>query len=442
MKGDDMEKKNDRSVSRRNMIRNSVIGAGTAVAGPMIIPSSALGLAGAVAPSERLTLGMIGCGNIMRSHFGAMLGKKGVQIVAVCDVDRSKREKAQQSVESRYGARTASGLYKGCDAFNEHEEITDRVDIDACFVATPDHWHIPISLDAIRSGKDVYVEKPMTLTIREGRMFSDAVRRYGAVVQVGSMQRSDGAFRKAAEMVRNGWIGKVHAVYARLNRFPEIKELAEEPIPDGFDYDRWLGPAPWATYNKYRVSGSYSRGWRDFWEFGSRKNGDWGAHHYDIIQWALGMDHSGPASFFPVGHNGSEWQGFTYDKGPSVYRDRKAETGQQIEFHGENGIIGVSRGGQLVTTPRELKNKPLAPSEVHLYDSPNHHQNFLDCVRTRKRPICDVEIGHRTASICHLSAISERLKRPLSWDPLKEEILNDPAASRWLDRPRRAPYTL
>ncbi len=437
-----MIKKKGSSVSRRSMLRNTAAGAAVAVAAPTVIPSSAMGFAGYTAPSERITLGMIGCGNIMRNHFGAMLNSKSVQILAVCDVDRSKRESAKDKVEGRYANHAVSGSYKGCDSYNEHEKITDRADIDACFVATPDHWHIPICLDAIRAGKDVYVEKPMTLTPREGRMFSDAVRRYGAVVQVGSMQRSDGAFRKAAEMVRNGWIGNVHTVYARLSRFPEIQVLPEQPIPDGLDYDRWLGPAPWEPYHKYRVSGGYSKGWRDFWAYGSRKNGDWGAHHYDIIQWALGMDQSGPSFFFPIGHEGSEWQGFKYENGPTVYRDRKGETGQMIEFHGEKGMIGVSRGGRLVTTPGELKNQPLSPSEVHLYDSPNHHNNFLDCVRTRKRPICDVEIGHRTATACHLSAISERLKRPLNWDPAKEQILGDTQAAKWLDRPRRAPYTL
>jgi predicted dehydrogenase len=430
------------SISRRNLLGTATAGA-AALAAPTVIPSSALGFGGFTAPSERITMALIGNGMIMRGHYDAMLGNKGVQVLAVCDVDSRKREKGKAQVEGAYAKNAASGSYKGCDAYNEHEKIMDRTDIDACLIGTPDHWHIPISLDAVRSGKDVYVEKPMSLTIREGRMLADAVRRHGAVLQVGSQQRSEYSFGKAVEMVRNGWIGKVHEVYARLGRFPDGRVLPEEPVPAGFDYDRWLGPTPWYPYNAQRVLGNYSGGWRSFWEYGSRKNGDWGAHHYDIIQWALGLDqHSGPEFFFPVGYNGSEWQGFRYANGPTIYRDRKGTTGAMIEFHGEKGIIGVGRGGELVTTPGELKNQPTAPSEQHFIATTDHRSNWLDCIRTRKRPIADVEIGHRTASICHLSAISERLKRPLNWNPDTEQIVGDAEAAKWLDRPRRAPYTL
>ena len=243
------------SISRRNLLRNSTLAA-AAVAAPTIIPSSALGLSGFTAPSERLTLGMIGFGMMMRGHFGRMLNDGTVQILAVCDVDRTKREKAKAKVEAKYADDSPAGSYKGCAAYLEHEKIMARSDIDACFVVTPDHWHVPIALAAVRSGKDVYVEKPMSLTIREGRMLSDAVRRHGAVLQVGSQQRSEWAFRKAAEMVRNGWIGQVHTAYARLGGFKPGGVLAEEPIPEGFDYDRWLGPTPWAPYNFNRVEGN------------------------------------------------------------------------------------------------------------------------------------------------------------------------------------------
>ncbi len=437
-----MTKKIPAMISRRNLLRNTTVATAASIATPTLIPSSALGLSGFTAPSERLTLGMIGMGKMMRGHFGSMLARKEVQILAVCDVDRTKREAAKVKVEEKYAEDSSTGTYKGCDTYLEHERITNRDDIDACFVITPDHWHVAIALNAVRNGKDVYVEKPMSLTIHEGRMLSDAVRRHGAVLQVGSQQRSDPAFRKAAEMVRNGWIGNVHSVYATLGNFAPGVVLAEEPIPEGFDYDRWLGPTPSMPYNPERVRGFYGGGWRNFWEYGSRKNGDWGAHHYDIIQWALGMDHSGPEFFFPKGFEGAEWQGYKYANGPTIYRDHPAESGQQIEFHGDKGMVGVSRGGKLVTTPFELANKPLDPSEIHLYNSPRHHDNFLNCVRTRKRPIADVEIGHRTATVCHLSAISERLNRSIQWDPAKEQIVGDAEASKWLTRPRRAPFSL
>jgi predicted dehydrogenase len=429
-------------ISRRDLLRTSGLTA-AAVAAPTIIPSSAMGFGDFVAPSERITLGMIGFGNMMNGHYSRLLGDRSVQILAVCDVDRTKRENAKAKAERTYGESQQSGTYKGCEAYNEHEKIMVRSDIDACFVVTPDHWHVPISLDAIRSGKDVYVEKPMTLTIREGRVLADACRRHGAILQVGSQQRSEYAFGKAAEMVRSGWIGKVHTIYARLGTFPEGKVLPEQPIPDGFDYDRWLGPTPWYPYNDYRVSGSYSGGWRSYWEYGSRKNGDWGAHHYDIIQWALGKDHTGPAFFFPKGYNGSPSQGYTYTDGPTIYRDSPdTKMGTMIEFHGDKGSIGVGRGGVLKSDPADLMNAPLQPGDVHLRATEDHHRNFLKAVRTRRRTIADVEIGHRTATICHLSAISERLNRTLTWNPEIEQIVNDPAAAKWLDRPRRAPYTL
>lgn len=422
------------SLSRRSLLRNTGVAA-AAVAAPAVIPSSALGFGGFTAPSERITLGMIGFGLMMRGHFSRMLGDKSVQILAVCDVDRTKREQARNRVNATYGN-------KDCGCYNEHENVVGRTDIDACFVVTPDHWHVPISLDAVRAGKDVYVEKPMSLTVREGRILSDTVRRHGAVLQVGSQQRSDSSFGKAAEMVRNGWIGNVHTVYARLGRFPVGKVLPEQPIPNGFDYDRWLGPTPWYPYNKNRVKGIFGGGWRCYWEYGARKNGDWGAHHYDIIQWALGMDHSGPGFFFPAGYNGSEYQGCTYEDGPTVYRDHPQKMESMIEFYGDKGAIGVGRAGDLKSNPADLKNAPLSPSDVHLRATESHHQNFLDAVRTRKRPIADVEVGHRTATICHLSAISERLNRPISWNPETEQIMGDPQAAKWLDRPRRAPYTL
>jgi len=421
--------------TRRNILRTTLLGT-AAVAAPAVIPSSAMGFAGFTAPSNRITFGMIGFGRMMRGHFNTMLNRDNVQILAVCDVHTNRREKARDQVNGKYGN-------TDCACYNEHEKIMERDDIDACFVVTPDHWHVPISLDAVRSGKDVYVEKPMSLTIREGRILADAVRRHGAILQVGSQQRSDAFFGKAVEMVRNGWIGKVHTVYAKLGQFPDGKVLPEQPIPEGFDYDRWLGSTPWYPYNAERVKGDYGGGWRSYWEYGSRKNGDWGAHHYDIIQFALGMDHSGPDFFFPKGYDDSGCQGYTYKNGPTVYRDFPKRTfGSMIEFYGDKGSIGVGRGGDLQSVPKELKNKPLAPSDTHLSALESHHDNFLNAIKTRRRTIADVEIGHRTATICHLSAISERLNRTIKWDPESEEIIGDSQASKWMDRPRRAPYTL
>jgi len=432
-----MKKKHD--LNRRDFLRRGAAAVGGMALAPTIVPSTVFG---ATAPSNRITMGMIGMGLMMGGHFRSALGRSDVQVLAVCDVDERRRDGAKRQAERAYADKSPGGSYKGCTAYLEYEALCARADIDAVYVVTPDHWHAMCSLAAIKAGKDVYCQKPMTLTIREGRLMSDACKQYGTIFQVGSQQRSEWAFRKACEIVRNGWIGKVHTVYTRLGQFAPPATLPEQPIPAGFDYDRWLGPTPWYPYNEERVKGNYGGGWRRFWEYGSRKNGDWGAHHFDIIQWALAMDNSGPVKFVPKGWNGCEYQTHYYANGIRVLRDHDTWGGHMIQFIGSEGEVMVSRGGRLDTKPVELAQRPLLPSDIHLYESNGHESNWIDCIRTRRKPICDVEIGHRTATICHLSGIAERLGRPIEWDPVEENILDDAAAARWFDRPRRAPYVL
>ncbi len=430
--------KSQNNTSRRGFLK-CVAASATALGIPTIIPAVVLGQN---APSNRINMGLIGMGLMMGGHQGSMCNRPDVQVLAVCDVDRTKRERAKAAVEQAYARRQPGGSYKGCEAYNEYERIIDRKDLDAVFVVTPDHWHAIISVAAMKSGKDVYVQKPMTLTIREGRIMSDAARQYGAILQVGSQQRSERAFRRACEMVRSGWIGKVHTIYTELGEFPPPATLPEQPTPDGFDYDRWLGPTPWYPYNAQRVRGDYGGGWRCFWEYGSRKNGDWGAHHFDIIQWALGMDDSGPVEFIPKGYEGNQYQTHIYKNGIKVLRNHPVRLGHMIQFIGDKGEVLVSRGERLDTLPVKLKDQAPGASDIRLYDSRDHHENWIQGIKTRKPCICPAEIGHRTATICHLSGIAERLKRPLKWDPAKEEILGDTEASRWIDRPRRAPYMM
>jgi len=230
-------------------------------------------------------------------------------------------------------------------------------------------------------------------------------------------------------------------IRTRLGSFPPARPLPEEPVPAGFDYDRWLGPTPWRPYNDLRVKGDYGGGWRCFFEYGGRKNGDWGAHHFDIIQNALGMDESGPVEFIPTGFEGCKYQTHVYAGGIRVERNEDGQK-QMIEFHGKKGKVAVSRDDQIESDPPELVARPLRGEEIHLYTSDNHHSNFFQCVRTRQRPISDVEAGHRSATVCHLNVIAAQLGRAIRWDPKKEEIIGDPIASRLLDRPRRAGYTL
>ena len=429
--------KTNPALTRRQFLKATML-AGTTLACPTLVPHTVFG---EDAPSNRIGVGLIGLGLMMKGHLGHFSNRPDCQVLAVCDVYRDRREQAKAEIERAYAKRTGTDSYRGCTAYNEFEEIILRDDIDAVVVVTPDHWHAPISCAAIRRGKDVYVQKPMTLTVREGRIMADAARQYGAVVQVGSQQRSERAFRKAAEIVRNGWIGTVTTIYAGLGEFPPPQTLPEQPIPDGFDYDRWLGPTPWYPYNSARVQGNYGGGWRCFWDYGSRKNGDWGAHHFDIIQWALGMDASGPVNFIPKGYEGTQYQTHIYADGTRVLRDHPDRKGHMIRFIGEQGEVCVSRGDKLDTAPASLKDRPLGPQDTALYVSQHHESNWVDCIKSRRAPICPTELGHRTATIGHLSGIAECLKRPIKWDPATESIVGDAEASRWLDRPRRAPYT-
>ena len=427
------------TIKRRDFLRSTLFATAVAPFLPSVVPPTVFGQN---APSNRIALGLIGMGLMMSGHHRGMLGRDDVQVLAVCDVYRDRRERAKAQTEQVYSERKTRGDWKGCEAYNDYERIMERDDIDAVFIVTPDHWHAIMSIAAMRSGKDVYVQKPMTLTVREGRAMSEAARQTGAILQVGSQQRSERAFRKACEMVRNGWIGKIHTIYTQLGEFPPPQTLPEEPVPEGFDYDRWLGPTPWYPYNAKRVLGNYGGGWRCFWEYGSRKNGDWGAHHFDIIQWALGMDHSGAVRYFPKGFEGAKYQSHVYADGTRVWKNHPVRDGHMIQFVGETGEVMVSRGDRLDTIPATLKDRPLSPSDIHLYESSHHEGNWLECIRTRRQPICPPQIGHRTATICHLNGIAERLNRPIQWDPVKEQIIGDEYASRWLDRPRRTPFVI
>jgi len=423
-------------VTRRTVIKQGLAGILACAVAPLVLPSR---LFGSSAPSNRINVGFIGTGLQFNGHFSAVLGRDDCRVVALCDVWRSKAERFRDRAERSYGEAQAGGRYRGVGAYQDHNELIARDDVDAIFVCTPDHWHAPISNAAMKAGKDVYCEKPLTLTVKEGRVLVDTARRYGRILQTGSQQRSNASFRKAAEIVRNGWIGDLKVVRTSLGEFPPEPVLGEQPIPADLDYDRWLGPTPWRPYHEQRILGNYGGGWRCFYEYGGRKNGDWGAHHFDIIQWALGMDESGPVHFIPKGFEGEPFQTHIYANGLRVERvDQGLRS--MIEFVGTKGTVWVSRNDFLETDPADLAGRPLRADEVQLYVSDNHHSDFFNAVRSRQHPITDVEIGHRTSTICHLNAIAERLGRPLRWDPAKEEIVGDEIASRWLERPRRAPY--
>ena len=422
------------TLSRRDFLKAASL-ASAAVAFPQIMRGQ-----GGKSPNDRLNVALIGNGLICGSHFGALTGRDNeCRIVAVCDVNLAKARKMRDRTEKHYAAAARGGKYRGVDAYQYHEEVLARDDVDAVFVTTPDHWHAAIANAAMIAGKDVYCEKPLTLTVPEGRMLVNTARRHGRILQTGTQQRSNGSFRKAAEIVRNGLIGDIKYIRTRLGTFPPALPLPEEPVPAEFDYDRWLGPTPWRPYNAKRVLGDYGGGWRCYTEYGGRKNGDWGAHHFDIIQWALGMDDSGPVEFIPKGFQGTPYQTHVYANGVRVERVDEGLKAM-IEFTGTKGTVWVSRDDQLETDPSPLATRPLRAEDVHLYASDNHHTDFFSCIRTRQRPIADVEVGHRSATVGHLSNIAASVARPVRWDPSKEQIVGDSVAAAMLDRSRRAPY--
>ena len=425
-------------MDRRQFIKRSAFASALAF---QIVPSRVLGRGG-VSPSNRINVGIVGNGLISYWHRVFFSSSPYTQVLALCDVHRGRLMAAKEHAEKVAKGRTDIG-FKPIDVYSRYQDVIARDDIDAVCVFTPDHWHVAIALKAIQAGKAVYVEKPMSLTIEEGRILADAVAKTGGILQVGTQQRSEWAFRRAAELVLNGYIGNIKRIDTQIGVFPQPPaNLPEEPIPEGFDYDAWLGQTKYYPYNSFRVLGNYAGGWRCFYDYGQRKDGDWGAHHFDIIQWAMGMDYSGPTDFYPENTDGSPYRHFRYANGVGVYVNAPIPNKHMIRFIGDEGEIFVSRGKRLDTTPAVLKNMPLKSSDIRLPVSDNHRLDFVDAIRFGKRNVSPAEVGHRSATVCHLMSIANRLKAHVKWDPKTETVLNNKDAAAMVSRPRRNPYYL
>jgi predicted dehydrogenase len=418
-----------KDIDRRHFLKKTAATAAGAAAFPYFVPASALGKAGAAAPSNRITIGFIGTGGRGRFNMTAFMAEPDVQILAVCDVDTRHREKA----------RNAANLSPQ-SSYNDFRNLLARDDIDTAVISTPDHWHVPIAIAAVKTGKDVFCEKPLTLTIAEGRALSDAVRNYSCVFQTGSQQRSEAGFRFACELVRTGRIGKLKVIKVGLPGSRTIGPQPVMPVPEGFDYDMWLGPAPWKPYTRARCHGRF----RHIFDYSGGKFIDWGTHHLDIVQLALGADSSGPVEISGTGEFPEEGIydtavkydiDFVYADGTRVNASTSHEGG--IRFEGADGWIFVNRG-VLDAHPKSL----LRTNRISRYAGPSHFRNFLDCVRLRKDPLATAEMGHRSATVCHLGNIAMLLRRKLSWDPKAEKFINDPAADRMTARTMRAPWRL
>jgi len=366
------------------------------------------------------------------------LNQPGTQVLAVCDVDTTRREHHRKIVDEFYALKLEKE-YKGCDQHQHFEDLIARKDIDAVVIATPDHWHAFIAIAACKASKDIYCEKPLSLTIHEARAMVKAVRKHGRVFQTGSMQRSMKEFRQACELVRNGRIGQVKQVIVDVGAPSRPCDLPEEPMEPGLDWDRWLGPAPLRPYNAVlspRGVHKHFPDWRNYREYSGGAMTDWGAHHFDIAQWGLGMDDSGPVEIIPPEDpKATKGLRYIYANGVEVLH---GDSGGVL-FIGTEGKILVNRG-KFEATPSSLAEAPLGSDAIHLYNSYNHTKDFLDCMRSRNRPICDVEIGCRSVTVCHLGNLAYWNHRHLHWDPVKERFVGDPEANQWLDRPKRGPW--
>lgn len=457
--------------SRRTFLKTSAAALGAAMGAPYIVPASVLG---AKAPSNRITVGFIGNGNQSTLDLPAFLENDDVQVVAVCDVNTAShgyktpdqflgRKPAQDKVNAFYAAKQASGQYKGCDAYRDFREVLARADIDAVAIVVPDHWHGLMVVSAAKAGKDIYCEKPLSLTVSQGRAMVKAIREHQRILQTGSHYRSSPANRFACELVRNGRIGQVKRILTQV-----AENNAESPgpgwqpmrVPEGFDYEMWLGPAPQAPYHIDRCLYRF----RFLLDYSGGQTTNFGAHSNDIAQWGLGTDDTGPVE---VEDTGSQWppQGSLFTTATKVsFRARyasgvelicqTAKPGFGTRFEGTEGWVEFGYKG-VQTSPESLKTSKIGSNEIHLPVSnperqedasrnyiPDHVRNFVDCVKSRQDPIEPVEVGHRTASLCHLGNIAMKLRRKLQWDPAREQFVNDEEADRMLTRPMRGPWQL
>ena len=433
-------------ISRRRFIAQT---AGTALGAfglPYIVPSSVLGQAGNVAPSNKITMGCIGVGWQGGSNLGSFLRESDCQVIAVCDVDKNHLQDAANSVNGRY-------KNKDCATYADFRELLARDDIDAVSLGLPDHWHAIPAIEAAKSGKDIFGEKPLSHDLRQGRAMCDAVKRYGRIWQTGSWQRSQAHFRRACELVINGRIGKVTRVEVGLSSghsdFGQTKgQEGISPPPAELDYNFWIGPALYGPYCPARVH----KNWRWVLDHGGGQLMDWVGHHVDIAHWGLGVDYTGPHEIEGTGEYPREglWNSPTkyrltakYPKDITmIIAGGHSDIRDGTKWIGTDGWVWVNRSNSLEAGPEKILDEKIGPNEIHLYDSPGHHRDFLNCVKNRKTTITPCEVAHRSATPGHLGQIAMLLGRKIRFNPDTEEILNDPTATSLLGKAMRSPWHL
>ncbi len=415
------------SLNRREFVKASALFASA----PLILSANAWGA------NDRITLGCIGVGGRGTGVMTAFMRESAARVIAVCDVKRKTRNAAKKLVEERYGEELAKGAYKGCTAYKDFEELLAREDLDAVSIATPDHWHVPIGIAAAKAGKDMFIEKPLSYTLAEGRYLSNACKKYKRIFQHGTQQRTDNKFRFICELVRNQYIGELKTMEVGSPASGVLGDQSPAPVPDGIDYSKWLGAAQKKPYTENRTT---TPTWYFISDYTIGFVSGWGVHHLDIAQWGNDTDHTGPLSIegtgvFPkagIADTATAWDiEMKYANGVTMRYTDNLKCKQGVKFIGTKGWVHVNRSG-VDADPKTLLDIKIAKNDVHLYKAPNLQQNLLECIRSRKETICPIETAHRTVSLCHLSQITMLLGRKMIWNPNQEQFLNDEEADAML----------
>ncbi|MBK8052402.1 MAG: Gfo/Idh/MocA family oxidoreductase [Saprospiraceae bacterium] len=427
---------------RRKFLKES----GAVLAGFMIVPRFVLGgtkMDGTkyLAPSDKINLGLIGGGKQGRILSSSFLKTKEIRFAALSEVYQDKVKVTIDHIKGLYEKNPDYGTYEEIKIMNDYRQMLEDKSIDAVIIATPDHQHAVMTINAAKSGKDIFVEKPLANTVREGRAMVEAVRLNKRIAQTGSMQRSWKEFRQAANIIRNGYLGNIKSVKVNVGLPPKKFDLPGLEIPKGLDWKAWLGPnsySPFHTELAPPITNDIYPAWRDYMEFCNGRFADWGAHMFDIVQWSLNMDHSGPTKIhYP---DGKDFQNLTFEYTNGVtMAHEKWEWENAIHFIGDEGEMKLKRGQIECSNPLIL-TKDMSQSEKNVIESVNHYSDFLNSMRTRNNPIADVEIGHRTSTICSLGVIAYNLKKSLVWDPTKETIVNNKKAKKMLTRKLNKEY--
>ncbi|SFH00545.1 Gfo/Idh/MocA family protein [Pedobacter insulae] len=424
------ERVKDNFASRRNFIKSAGI-----LTAFTIIPRHVLGGVGYLAPSDQVSLGFIGVGRQGVGLKNSFIGLEKARIVAASDVYGRKLKSFAEQANEYYAKKNNTNVQKSCQEYLDFREILERKDIDAVVIALPDHWHAAAAVRAAAAGKDIYCEKPLSLSIAEGRAMVEAARKYNRVFQTGSMQRSWAEFRQTANIMRNGLLGDIKSIKVSVGAPPVPYDLPKQDVPADLDWNRWLGPNEYVHYNS-RIAPNFNEqpawaDWRLYKGIGGGMVTDWGAHMFDIVQWGLAMDMSGPVAFNPPSTD-NKYLNFTYANGIQVSHENFGIS-NAIQIIGSKGKLEVQRG-KLVTDPVSLKDYKFGESDKQVYFSQNHYQDFLDAVQTRGNTVAPVETGHRTATVCNLANIAYELGRPLKWNPEKEKFIDDKEANKLIGR--------